>query len=78
MRRRMVTMPGDALVGKVGRVTGRVAPGVVGEVTVAIRGGSEAYFAHPYDGKEEIPRGSQVLIVDSAAPRTVYVTAYTS
>lgn len=78
MPEKAVRVSSDSLVGKLGRVTGRVAPDTVGEVTVAIRGGSEAYFAYPYDGKEEILRGSQVLIVDAAAPRTVYVTAFTA
>jgi len=65
-----------SLVGKTGRVTGRVAPNTVGEVIVSIRGGSEAYFAYPYDGQEEIQRGAQVLVVDAADPRTLYVTAF--
>ena len=34
------------MIGRTGRVTGRVAPGAVGEVTVQIRGGSEAFYAY--------------------------------
>ena len=37
----------SSVVGKVGRVTGRVAHGSVGEVMVGVRGGSEAFFAYP-------------------------------
>ncbi len=71
-----VSMPNEYLIGKTGRVTGRVGPGTVGEVTIAIRGGSEAYFAHPYDGNEEILSGTPVVVVAAASPRTVYVTAF--
>ncbi len=67
----------SSLIGKIGRVTGQVAPGITGEVTLSVRGGSEAFFAHPYDGQEVILKGIQVLVVESAEPRTVYVTAFT-
>jgi hypothetical protein len=61
------------LIGKVGRVTGRVGPGLVGEIMVSVRGGSEAFYAHPQRPDEEIETGAQVLIVDFQAPRTAYV-----
>ena len=63
------------LVGKLATVTGRVAPGTVGEVVVHVRGGNETYFARPADGEEIIPSGRQVVIVSAAAGRTVYVSA---
>ena len=63
------------LVGRSATVTGRVAPGTVGEVSVHVRGGSESYFARPADGTEVIEKGHQVVIVSAAAGRTVYVTA---
>ena len=68
-------MPVDhELVGKTGRVTGRVAPGTIGEVMVAVRGGTEAFYAYPADGTERIPVGAQVVVMDYEPPRTVVVT----
>jgi hypothetical protein len=61
------------VIGKVGRVTGRVGPGLVGEIMVSVRGGSEAFYAHPHRPGEEFEPGTQVLIVDFQAPRTAYV-----
>jgi hypothetical protein len=42
------------VIGKVGRVTGRVGPGLVGEIMVSVRGGSEAFYAHPQRPDEVI------------------------
>jgi hypothetical protein len=61
------------MISRVGRVTGRVEPGAVGEVMVAIRGGSEAFNALP-DGDETIPVGTRVVVVDYFPPRTVVVS----
>lgn len=61
------------MVGKTGRVTGKVGPGLVGEVIIAIRGGSEAFNAYSYLG-EEIPTGSLVVVMEYHEPRTVYVS----
>ena len=69
-------MSDRALVGKVATVTGRVAPGTLGEVTVNVRGGTETYFARPADGHEELLPGHRVVIVEAAAGRTLYVTAF--
>lgn len=38
------------MIGKIGRVTGRIAPGETGEVMIAVRGGTSAFHAHPADG----------------------------
>lgn len=65
----------DSVIGRVGRVTGTVGPGLVGEVTLPVRGGSEAFTAYPYIGTETIPTGTQVVVHEYAQPRTVYVTA---
>jgi hypothetical protein len=64
------------LIGKTAAVTGRVAPGTIGEVAVNIRGGTEAYFARAADGQEVLEKGQQVVIVGSAAGRMLYVTAF--
>ncbi|MEO3809311.1 hypothetical protein ABGB17_09960 [Sphaerisporangium sp. B11E5] len=61
------------MVGRQGRVTGRIGPGLVGEVLVPIRGGVEAFYAHPAIPDEEIPPGTIVVIVEYSPPRTVYV-----
>jgi hypothetical protein len=62
------------VVGKEGRVTGKIGPGLVGEVMVVVRGGVEAFYAHPTVPDEEITVGSIVVIVDFFPPRTVYVS----
>ena len=61
------------MVGKQGRVTGKIGPGLVGEVMIAVRGGVEAFYAHPVDPRDEIPLGSIVVVVEYLPPRTVYV-----
>jgi hypothetical protein len=62
------------LVGRIGRVTGTVAPGKVGEVMVPIRGGSEAFHARSVDGTVTFPVGTRIVVVEYYPPRTVIVT----
>ena len=61
------------MIGRQGRVTGRIAPGLVGEVMVEIRGGSEAFHAYAMTPGTQIATGSIVVVVEYQAPRTVYV-----
>jgi len=61
------------VVGKQGRVTGRIGPGLVGEVVLAVRGGSEAFYAYPAKPGMTIDVGEAVLVVEYDAPRTVLV-----
>ncbi|GAB2867488.1 hypothetical protein [Lentzea nigeriaca] len=61
------------MIGKRGRVTGRVGPGLVGEVMISVRGGAEAFYAYPADEASVIEIGQQILVVDFEEPRTVYV-----
>lgn len=63
------------MIGLQGRVTGRIAPGLVGEVMVKVRGGAEAFMAYAADQGEQIPVGAIVVVVEYHAPRTVYVSA---
>lgn len=63
------------MVGARGKVTGRVGPGVVGEVMVHVRGGSEAFLAYPVNPGETFDVGQLVTVVEYQAPRTVYVQA---
>ncbi|MQY04975.1 hypothetical protein [Actinomadura macrotermitis] len=61
------------MIGKEGRVTGRIGPGRTGEVIIAVRGGTEAFYAHPVDPREEIQVGAIIVVVEYHPPRTVYV-----
>ena len=63
------------MVGKQGRVTGTIGPGLVGEVMVEVRGGSEAFYAHAQFPDEQFPIGSRVIVMEYDPPRTVYVAA---
>ncbi|WP_031026445.1 hypothetical protein [Streptomyces sp. NRRL WC-3725] len=68
-------MDDASMVGLMGRVTGTVGPGLVGEVIVRVRGGAEHFLAYPADGTGRIPPGTVVMVVEYLPPRTVYVTA---
>ncbi|GAB7106186.1 hypothetical protein JCM4814A_45000 [Streptomyces phaeofaciens JCM 4814] len=63
------------MVGLMGRVTGTIGPGLVGEVIVRVRGGAEHFLAYPAAGTERIERGTMVTVVEYLPPRTVYVAA---
>ena len=67
-------MADQQMIGKIGRVTGTVAPGRLGEVMVEVRGGSEAFHAYAADSDETIPVGSRIVVVEYFPPRTVVVT----
>jgi hypothetical protein len=62
------------VIGKVGRVTGAIEPGQMGEVMIPIRGGSEAFYAYATDPDEEIPEGTRVVVVEHEPPRTIVVS----
>ncbi|WP_265563443.1 hypothetical protein [Streptomyces hygroscopicus] len=68
-------MDDASMVGLMGRVTGAVGPGLVGEVIVRVRGGAEHFLAYPADGKTSMERGTVVMVVEHLPPRTVYVEA---
>lgn len=73
----MPTMPIDQdVISKVGRVSGRIAPGLVGEVMLPIRGGSEAFNAFAIDPTAVLERGSRVIVIEFEPPRTVRVDPY--
>jgi hypothetical protein len=61
------------VIGRQGRVTGKIGPGLVGEVMVPVRGGVEAFYAHPTVADEEFSVGTIVVVVEYSPPRTVYV-----
>jgi hypothetical protein len=66
------------VIGSRGRVTGRIGPGLVGEVLLPVRGGVEAFYAYAADPEETIETGAQVLVVDFTEPRAVYVQKWAS
>jgi hypothetical protein len=70
-------MTSEGLEGKLGRVTGTVRPGHMGEVMLAVGNRVEAYYAVPYGGTETIERGTECVVVDThpQLSRTVLVTA---
>ena len=67
-------MADQVVVGKTGRVTGRISSDSLGEVMIPIRGGTEAFHAYSDDRKTEITTGTRVLVVEYYPPRTVVVT----
>ena len=67
-------MADQTMIGKMGRVTGAITPGHLGEVMIPVRGGSEAFHAYAADGDDTIPTGKRVVVVEYYPPRTVVVT----
>jgi hypothetical protein len=67
----------EGLDGKLGRVSGTVRPGHIGEVILAVGNRVEAYYALPYDGSETIDRGTECIVIQThpQLSRTVLVTA---
>ena len=63
----------DSPQSKIGRVTGRIAQGEIGEVIVEIRGGSEAFLAQAFDKQNTYERGDIVRIIQYHPPRSVIV-----
>ena len=66
----------NVVLAKVGRVTGRIAPGTIGEVVISIRGGSEAFNAFAATPGQVIEVGTRVVVVDQDSPRTVRVEPF--
>jgi len=64
------------MVGRVGRVTGAISPGHLGEVMIAVRGGSEAFNAYSSDPADTIGKGTRIVVVEYFPPRTVVVSPF--
>jgi hypothetical protein len=62
------------VVGKIGRVTGTIAPRKVGEVMVPVRGGSESFHAYAEARDQRIELGERVVVIEYHPPRTVIVS----
>lgn len=67
-------MSDHRVVGKIGRVTGAIKPGKLGEVMIPVRGGSEAFLART-DDEEPIAVGARIVVTEYLPPRTVIVSA---
>lgn len=52
------------MIGSRGRVTGTVGPGLIGEVLLSVRGGTEAFYAYPAEPDTTFAVGTPVLVVD--------------
>lgn len=70
----MRQMVEQEMIGRIGRVTGVVTPGHLGEVMIAVRGGSEAFHAYASDPDQTIVKGTRVVVVEYFPPRTVVVS----
>ena len=57
-----------------GRVTGTIGPGKLGEVMVQVRGGSEAFHAYAADKDDTLTLGTRIIVVEYYPPRTVVVS----
>lgn len=64
------------VIGKVGRLTGSIDPGEMGEVMLPVRGGTEAFYCYASDPLESIAEGARVVVVEHDPPRTVIVSRY--
>lgn len=58
------------MVGKLGRVTGAIAPGKTGEVLISVRGGTEAFLAHAADSGRRPPNVHAALSSEPASAST--------
>ena len=65
----------DHVESEIGRVTGRVAPGVIGEVRIPYQGGSETFHAYAWEEGETIEVGTEIVVIERIGPRTVKVAA---
>jgi membrane protein implicated in regulation of membrane protease activity len=71
---RTVRVADHQMVGKIGRVTGTVGSGRVGEVMVPVRGGTEHFHAYAADADDLLRPGTSIVIVEYRPPRSVVVT----
>jgi hypothetical protein len=66
----------DHIESQIGRVTARIAPGVIGEVRIPYQGGSETFHAYGWDEADTIEVGTEIIVIERIGPRTVKVTSY--
>jgi hypothetical protein len=66
-------MSDQRVIGKMGRVTGEIVPGRIGEVVIPIRGASEVFLAR-CDDERTIRVGARIVVTEYLPPRTVIVS----
>jgi hypothetical protein len=66
----------DDITSQIGRVTGRIAPGTIGEVRIAYRGGTETFHAYACDAGQVIEVGAEIVVIELVGPRTVKVSPF--
>ena len=66
----------DPVESQIGRVTGRIAPGEIGEVRIPYRGGTETFHAYSWEDGEVIEVGTEVVVIERVGPRTVKVSPF--
>jgi hypothetical protein len=66
----------DKVESEIGRVTARIAPGVIGEVRIPYGGGSEIFHAYAWEEGETIEIGTEIIVIERIGPRTVKVTPF--
>jgi hypothetical protein len=66
----------DHVESQIGRVTARIAPGVIGEVRIPYQGGSETFYAYGWDDGQTIEVGTEIIVIERIGPRRVKVTPY--
>ena len=62
------------MVGKIGRVSGAIEPGRLGEVMIPIRGGTAHFHAYGDSPSAVLAVGTRIVVVEYFPPRTVVVT----
>ena len=63
----------DQIESQIGRVTARIAPGLMGEVRIPYRGGTETFHARAWDESATFEVGDEVVVIERVGPRTVRV-----
>jgi hypothetical protein len=66
----------DHVESQIGRVTARVAPGVIGEVRIPYQGGSETFHAYGWDDGDTLEVGTEIIVIERIGPRTVKVSPF--
>jgi len=66
----------DRVESQIGRVTGRIAPGMIGEIRIPYQGGSETFHAYAWEEGQEIDVGTEVIVIERTGPRTVKVIPF--
>ena len=66
----------DAVESEIGRVTGRIAPGTIGEVRIPYKGGTETFHAYASDDGQVIEVGTEIVVIERVGPRSVKVMPF--